>query len=136
MSQLFGVEVVDPNENSTEPAFGFTAGGFNRASRSVPLSYTISNGIISGASLLSQVIVLLIARGLGGDFSARTLMWMQALLECFKRILNLTTTLYATGEDSFPVISFVFSQIVFFCGSYARYNRSKKIKFLDPYKYF
>ena len=126
MSQLFGVGVVDPNENSTEPAFGFTAGGFNRASRSVPLSYTISNGIISGASLLSQVIVLLIARGLGGDFSARTLMWMQALLECFKRILNLTTTLYATGEDFFQLSPLLFLKLFFFCGSYARYNRRKK----------
>ena len=48
-----------------------------------------ANLTISAMSLLSQIVVILIAFGLGGDSSAKTLMWVQALAEILKRILSI-----------------------------------------------
>ena len=39
--------------------------------------------------MLSQVVVILMAVGLEGNFSAQTLMWLQAAMEILKRVSTL-----------------------------------------------
>ena len=97
MSRFFGVDVAEFNENATNTGFGFRpdfSGGFSGP----PFWAVVTNWVVSGTSLVSQGVVVLIARGLEGDFSARTLMWMQAIFECFKRILSIIMTCYSTSE--------------------------------------
>ena len=76
------VSVVDIEANST----GLELGGSGRPD--APFWISATNGAISTVSLLSQTIVILIAKGLEGDYSAKTLMWVQAACETLKRLFN------------------------------------------------
>ena len=55
-----------------------------------------ANVFISGFGFLSQAVVILIACGLEGDFSARTLMWVQAVFEGVKRLMTISLSLTST----------------------------------------
>ena len=80
------VSVIDVNDNSTGLAF---RPGFVVPSMKLPPFWiSVTNGVLSTGSLLSQAIVILIAKGLEGDYSAKTLMWVQAIFECLKRLFS------------------------------------------------
>ena len=55
----------------------------------------LANLMISIVSALSQIVVILIAKGLEGDFSAKTFMWVQALFEIAKRIFAIYLSMVA-----------------------------------------
>ena len=84
-SQFDEISIIDVNDNSTSPPFNFRP-GFVPFRGAPPLWAIATNGAISGVSFLLQGMVMLISKGLEGDFSAKTLMWVQALSECFKRV--------------------------------------------------
>ena len=87
-SQYDEVSMIDINENSSVPGLGFRPSSSALYGGSPPLWTIATNAGISGASFVSQAFVVLIAKGLEGDFSAKTLMWVQALFECLKRVFN------------------------------------------------
>ena len=68
--------------------YSFTGGQLQGGNARVELSAPalIGNSVISAIFAISQVIVTLIARGLEGNFSAGTLMWVQASTEMWKRL--------------------------------------------------
>ena len=87
-NQFNNISIIDVYENSA---------GFNqeaRAGRVVslraapPFWAVVANGGTSSVSFLSQALVILIAKGLEGDYSAKTLMWVQATFESLKRVHN------------------------------------------------
>ena len=59
------------------------------------VSAVLANLMIYIVSALSQIVVVLIAKGLESDFSAKTFMWVQALFEIAKRIFAIYLSIVA-----------------------------------------
>ena len=84
------VPIIDVSENST--GLIFPPEIFVSRREDSPVWIKATNGVVSTVSLLSQAIVILIAKGLEGDYSAKTLMWVQAICETSKRLFNTILT--------------------------------------------
>ena len=53
------------------------------------LAAIVGNFVLSGVCMASQLILVFIAMGLAGDFSARTLIGVQAVCEIAKRTMSI-----------------------------------------------
>ena len=90
---------------SSTPAFEFdrdqTRNVDENMSPNTLLPLILGNLAISSASLLSQIVVILIAVGLEGDYSAKTLMWVQAVTEMLKRMSAMVFQTQQLGKKFF-----------------------------------
>ena len=79
----------------------------------------LSNLVTSVVAFVSQVAVILIANGLEGNFSGKTLMWVQAVCEMVKRVLSmlllvqpLTGRLYSLFNSIYSIQLYILYKIM------------------------
>ena len=92
-SNLTGSSTLDVMSDINQTQFNVEIVSFNFL-----LPLISANLVISAISVFSQIVIILIAFGLEGELSAKTMMWVQAASEMLKRITSMLLQMQQFGK--------------------------------------